>query len=48
MCSLAQVENTPPGAFFTATRSVPSCTAEQIEYERRTSSAPMVVRKVRC
>ena len=28
---LAQVENTPPGAFFTAMRSVPSCTAEQIE-----------------
>src|SRR6185295_2241741 len=48
MCSLAHVENTPPGAFFTATRSVPSWTAEQIEYERRTSSAPMFVRKVRC
>src|SRR6185503_2412367 len=48
ICSLAHVENTPPGAFFTATRSVPSWTAEQIEYERRMSSAPMFVRKVRC
>ncbi len=27
----AHVENTPPGVFFTAMRSLPSCTAEQIE-----------------
>ena len=45
---LAQVENTPPGAFFTAMRSVPSCTAEQIEYDRRTSSPPTTARSVRC
>ena len=37
--SLAQVENTPPGLRLTAMRSAPSCTAEQIEYERRTSCA---------
>ena len=29
-------------------RSAPSCTAEQIEYERRTSSPSMSVRSVRC
>ena len=28
---LAHVENVPPEAFFTAMRSVPSCTAEQME-----------------
>ena len=46
--SLAQVENTPPGAFLTAMRSTSSCTAEQIEYERRTSSPSMSARRVRC
>ena len=39
--SLAQVENRPPGVRLIATRSSPSCTAEQIEYERRTSSPLM-------
>ncbi len=29
--SLAQVEKAPPGVRLMATRSVPSCTAEQIE-----------------
>src|SRR5450432_1081092 len=47
-CSLAQVENAPPGVFLTAIRSRSSCTAEQIEYERRTCSPPMSARSVRC
>src|SRR5438876_4785324 len=46
--SLTQFENVPPGAFFTAMRSVSSCTAEQIEYERRKSSPAMSARSVRC
>ena len=46
--SLAHVENTPPGARLTAMRNGPSCTAEQIEYERRTSSPSMSARSVRC
>ena len=36
--SFAHAENTPPGLRLTAMRSVPSCTPEQIEYDRRTSS----------
>src|SRR5437762_3948208 len=46
--SLTQAENVPPGAFFTAMRSDSSCTAEQIEYERRKSSPAMSARSVRC
>ena len=46
--SFAQVEKAPPGVRLMATRRLPSCTAEQMEYERRTSSALMWARKVRC
>src|SRR5439155_18869227 len=46
--SLAQVENSPPGVRLISTRNTSSCTAEQIEYERRTSSPLIVVRSVRC
>jgi hypothetical protein len=46
--SLAQVENTPSCARLIATRSRPSCAAEQIEYERRTSWPSMSALSVRC
>ncbi|CFN98090.1 Uncharacterised protein [Bordetella pertussis] len=44
---LAQLENTPSSTFLMATRSTPSPGAEQMEYERRTSSPSRRVRRVR-
>ena len=46
-CSLIQLEKTPPLTLRTPTRSSPSSTPAQIEYERRRSLPSMVVRKVR-
>jgi hypothetical protein len=46
--SPAHVENKPPGLFFTAIRSPPACTVEQIEYERRISCPSIVARNVTC
>jgi hypothetical protein len=46
--SAAQLEKRPPGTRLIATRSSSSCTAEQMEYDRRTSSCPSASkRKVR-
>ena len=46
-CSLIQLENTPPVTFRTPTRSSPSSTPAQMEYERRKSAPSMVLRNVR-
>src|SRR5450830_250810 len=46
-CWWIQVEKAPPLTRRTATRSSPSSTPAQIEYERRRSSPAMVLRRVR-
>jgi len=44
---LIQLENTPPRTLRTPTRSSPSSTPAQIEYDRRRSSPSISLRSVR-